>query len=82
MRKLEDVIDAICEVVPGDENDLVLSLQDIKDSVLCAAPEMLGVWWREAAETLADYLPNESEECQKIVIAIWQDKYKEGKICL
>ncbi len=74
MRKLENVIDQMLSLIPISEQQLILDLEKVKSSVEFASPEMVGFWWREAADNLVDGIGEEPTEAwHKNVIKIWQD---------
>lgn len=54
MRNLVEVIDNIIEEIPFTEGQLLDRLQDQKNSICYAAPEMIGFWWNQVADTLWD----------------------------
>lgn len=74
MRKLDEVIDQIMEIIPVSEEHLRAGLEDIKDSYNYAPPENHSLWWIEAAMTLQDSFPKNDSDFQdwhKKVISIW-----------
>ena len=67
MRDLTNVINKIIEIVPKSEEDIVLTLEDIKGSISFSAPELMYMWWEETHDALIDCIsenPTEDWEYQ------------------
>lgn len=60
-RDLPTVIACILTLVPASETDLRHGLERVQQSASFAAPEVMGTWWRKAAEVLSDY-PDQSKD--------------------
>jgi hypothetical protein len=56
MRDLSKVLNDILEVIPKPEEDLIISLCKIRESIRYSAPELISMWWDEAHGTLIDYV--------------------------
>lgn len=54
MRKLEEVIDQMLMVIPGDQDHLRATLVSHRSSALFASPELVQLRWRETAMELED----------------------------
>ena len=71
MRNLIDVIDQIINEVPKTEQELIDVLKDIQESVRCAAPELISMWWTEVQGALLDNLPGKpTKEWQYKILSI------------
>lgn len=55
MRNLADVLTEIRAVIPPSEAGLLSEIGKIEKSLLYAAPEASGLWWRHAAIVLSGY---------------------------
>ena len=55
MRDLVSVIDSLIEVVPEDSKELRNELNKRRDSVMCAAPELMSMWWTEVYNDLFEH---------------------------
>lgn len=51
-RYLVDVLNEILKIIPEGENKA--ALEDNMSSAAFCAPEGMGLWWRESADSLAD----------------------------
>lgn len=54
MRKLEDVIDKMLELIPVSEDRLRRKLESNRRSILYCSPEGMSLWWREVGLNLQD----------------------------
>ncbi len=72
MRNLTEVIQQMLAEIPASEESLKAGLRDVRSSAETASPEMMPFWWREAAQTLEDNIPQDAqEEWQNKLVGIW-----------
>jgi hypothetical protein len=77
VRKLEEVIDQMLMVIPGDQDHLRATLVSHRSSALFASPELVQLRWRETAMELEDTFCEEIDgEVQppKLEPGSWQEK--------
>lgn len=83
MRDLATVIKKMIDAIPTDKNNVMLrkrlavDLNSHLDSIMCSAPELMGMRWNNVAETLSDHIPQDTEmwtTWQKEVVKIWMGK--------
>ena len=68
-RNLGDVIEEIQQF--SQSHQLNTELQCIKESLICAAPEMIPFWWQETASCLQSNIPDLNQDWQKTVFKIF-----------
>jgi hypothetical protein len=61
MRELAKVIDEILPHIPKEHEELISHLKSYKESSLYAPPEGQGMWWRHAALSLCEVIPEPKE---------------------
>jgi hypothetical protein len=74
MRDLSAVIDKLLETIPKSEKSLIAELDDIKSSYEFASPELRSMWWREAAEILANAMKTPTKDWEWDCCDIFADK--------
>ncbi len=82
MRPLNEVLEVIKKVVPKDftkKEELSNSLDNISNSSMYAAPEVMHLWWSITAGSLQYYLGTPDTTWKKKIADIFGDKinYKE-----
>jgi ribosomal protein L6P/L9E len=65
MRDLVKVIDKMIEIIPENNNTLILQLKNLQGSVLFSAPELMKFRWEQCAEILNDNISGVTEDWQK-----------------
>lgn len=75
MRDLSKVISDILEVIPKPEEDLIISLCKIRESVRYSAPELINMWWNETHSVLIDCITeNPTQDWEYKVWSIFTTK--------
>lgn len=75
MRDLSKVLNDILNVIPKPEEDLIISLCKIRESVRYSAPELIGMWWDEVHSILMSYITeNPIQDWQYEVWSIFTTK--------
>lgn len=59
MRDLSEVITRMLAIIPVDELELRQALEEQKQSIDIAPPEMIFSWWNEVGDTLYNYVFSE-----------------------
>jgi hypothetical protein len=70
-RNLAEVIDRILEAIPPENKNLVDRINSIKQSTLCAAPEMQYLFWLRCASVLSSVIGDPVLDWQKRVADIF-----------
>ena len=65
MRDIVKIIDYMMGDIPAEQRDLIHDLEAVKASAIYAPPEVMGNYWRRAADVLAHHIPSITEEWHK-----------------
>lgn len=73
-RDLGEVLAEVVKLIPPEEVGLIADLARVQNSVMYAAPEMKGYFWREASEAIYHAFPERWEDYQQWqqdVLRVW-----------
>ena len=74
MRNLMTVIDAMLEIIPSTEEQLILALNSQKTSLMFSAPELINFRWQEVASVLNCNIKVATEEWHYAIGEIFSGK--------